>query len=121
MQGEELVYWQIETTALNGQVLRLFGAALVVVFALLFRHFRPVAARGASEDLAMAASVSGVLAALIAFVFFVLLFNRLRRAFVLTDRGYVSAITDPRLFAGVVVSGMDQCRRGTAGTARRHA
>ena len=99
-QGQETLYWEVESAALTPQLARLFSVIFVVLFV--------VAALGSAllngGDIRQAIEIAGALAALVAlgfgFVLFVLLFNRLRRAYLLTDDTYVVALSDPRLLAG---------------------
>lgn len=105
VEGEEFLVWEIESGVLTPQILRVFGVLFVVLFVLMAAIFVLIRPDDMIGGLIIAAIVSGVLFALFAFVIFGLLFNRLRRTFVLTAKGYTVSVSDPRLFAGIAATG----------------
>ena len=103
--GDPVLSWEIETPMLTRQV----AAVLTIVVAVLFVFVATVFSlirRG--DDPLAGMAIAGIgcagLIAIFLLVVFGLFFNRLRRRYVLTQTGYSTAITDPRMFAGIAAA-----------------
>ncbi len=102
--GKPVLTWEIEAAMLTPQVALVFGLAVVLLFLFVSVLFGFLT-RDLASGVTMAAVGSGGLVVLFLVVVFGLFFNRLRRRYVLTETGYASSITDPRMLTGIAAAG----------------
>ena len=102
--GDPVLTWEIETPVLTAQVMRVFAAVLIVLFVLMAAIFGLIGRGDLGQGVAIAGISCGAVTALFTIVVFGLFFNRLRRRYVLTRSGYATAISDPRMLAGIAAA-----------------
>ncbi len=103
--GAEVLYWEIETAVLTAQVARVFGVVTLLLFGFLTLVFGVLRDGAFVESAQMAAIGCSVVIVLFAVVIFGVLFNRVRRTYLLAGDFYTVALSDPRLFAGAFAAG----------------
>lgn len=103
--GEPVLTWEIETPMLTPQVARVFAVVVVALFIVMSGVFGLIGRGDAMRGVEIAGIGSAGVTILLLLVVFGLFFNRLRRRYVLSRTGYSTAITDPRMAAGIAAAG----------------